>query len=131
MSSIKFRITGFDDILNKLEAMEGAGTIIMRQGIEAGAKILEDEMKNNIEMHGLIKTGNLYQSIGTKVYSSGTKLMVAKIGQFGDAPYGLYHEFGTSKMPASPWLYPALDSKGYQAKIVTINHIRNEIIMIW
>ena len=55
-----------------------------------------------------VDTGNLRNSISTTITGDGrTNRMSAEIGP--TANYGIYLEFGTSKMRAQPYLFPATD----------------------
>lgn len=124
---VVWKLEGMEDIMNKLEAMERAGKRALKKGVEEGAKILEEEMKINIQANGLVLSGALFDSIEYDIRSGGKKCK-ARVGLLGSARYGIFHEFGTSKMPARPWLEPAIIEKGDEAKQAMIDYLKREIL---
>lgn len=68
-----------------------------------------------------VDTGNLRNSISTEIAGDGRfGAMTAEIGP--TAEYGIYQEFGTSRMPAHPFMGPAFDrhTPGYTAALANI-----------
>jgi len=83
------------EIVNRLEkSMEKVGAIVERQ-----AKI--NVSKTGTE-HPQVQTGRLRSSITHE-----TDELSATIGT--NVEYGKFLEFGTSKMPPYPWLFPAVE----------------------
>jgi len=70
--------------------------------LAAAAMVVETEAKGNIRTKNIIDTGNLLGSVTHEV--SGDR---ARAGT--NVEYGIYHEYGTYKMGARPWLRPAAD----------------------
>lgn len=73
-----------------------------RQGLEAAAVVVEREAKGNIRAKDIIDTGNLLGSVSHELLDDR-----ARVGT--NVEYGIYHEYGTYKMAARPWLRPAVD----------------------
>lgn len=69
----------------------------------AGAQVFEGGIKQNIQRQGLIDTGFMLGSV-TAQNTSSTE---AEAGSA--AEYAIYHEYGTSKMRAHPYMRPAFD----------------------
>lgn len=94
-----------NDVFQNLDRLEE----LIKQGVKNGAReagnLVENEAKQNLLDNGSYRTGNLYNSIKTKVEDNEDEVE-AKVGT--DVDYGTYLELGTSRMPAKPYLYPAL-----------------------
>ena len=89
------------EIMGSLEKSMGiVGAIVERQ-----AKI--NVSKTGSE-HPQVRTGRLRASIGHKVSTSGAAI-TTEIGTNVD--YGKDLEFGTSRHPPYPWLFPAVEEK--------------------
>jgi HK97 gp10 family phage protein len=88
------------------KSMEQVGAIVERQ-----AKI---NVSKSPPEHPQVQTGRLRSSIIHQVTKDGDDI-VAEIGT--NVVYSKYLEFGTSKMPAYPWLFPAVEFK--RAEIIT------------
>jgi len=67
--------------------------------MKAGSNRMAQQAKNNAP----VRSGALMESIGFKK----VKRMEYKVGS--DKPYAAYVEYGTSKMPAKPYLRPAMN----------------------
>jgi len=97
------------DIQKKLwKNMGTVGAVVERQ-----AKI--NVSKSGSE-HPQVKSGRLRSSILHRVFSEGDNIAVS-IGSH--VYYARHLEHGTSRMPAYPWLFPAVESnRGRIAKIL-------------
>lgn len=124
---VTWNLEGLEEMMSRLEAMEKNGKKAMNKAIEEGAKVLEEEMKLNIQANGLILSGALLDSIEYTIKRGG-KSYKARVGLLGNARYGIFHEFGTAKMPARPWLEPAVIEKGDEARQVMIDYLKREIL---
>jgi HK97 gp10 family phage protein len=81
-----------------------------------GLNIIADEAKNLVP----VDEGNLQDTIAVQVEGDVVQLVAGG----GDLPvdYQGYVEFGTSKMPAQPYMRPAIDNKqGEALKAVAAN----------
>jgi HK97 gp10 family phage protein len=102
--SMKVTIKGLPELKGKLAKLsaEMRGDASRRATL-AGAQVFESGIKMNIQRQGLIDTGFMLNSV-TAQNTSGTE---ADVGPA--AEYAIYHEYGTSRMPARPYMRPAFD----------------------
>jgi len=111
MSNVQ--IEGIDKIIAKLENLKNVDTIPVAM---AGAyKIL-----SGAQQRAPVKTGYLRQSGFVEEVEDG-----AEIGF--SAEYAWYQEFGTSKMPAQPYLRPTLDEDADEIIKVMQDKINKQI----
>jgi HK97 gp10 family phage protein len=104
-------LTGVDEILNKLQQM---GTNISRLESKAlknaAEPVLEDAKATNAfnDRSGKLRKGLKISNVKNK---EGTKYILVGIdkGDNSKIYYGKFLEFGTSKMPARPFLQPAYE----------------------
>lgn len=83
----------------------------LQKSMERVGALVERQAKINVSKttgHPQVQTGRLRASITHEVSSNGNE-MVAEIGT--NVSYGKHLEFGTSKMPPYPWLFPAVELK--------------------
>lgn len=92
---------------NSAQMIAAARAGLLR-GVQMGALLIENEAKARVP----VRTGNLRRSINTQVEQRGN-VVVATIGPSAD--YGVFIEFGTSRMGAQPYMRPALDLKRAEA----------------
>lgn len=78
---------------------------------KAGAKSIRDEAKSRVP----VKTGTLRDSITMETVEKDEDGVTIRIGPGKEGFYGLFLELGTSKMPARPWLVPAVKGKQQEA----------------
>jgi len=93
------------------------------KGLTAAALVLEGAAKSSLTSQGLVDTGNLRGSVtyrltdgsgsspqapATEPISTPGSEDTARVGTAVE--YGTYHEYGTCKMIARPWLRPSVDS---------------------
>lgn len=113
--SVWAEIEGIDE-LNKTitEMIKGLNPDKVEPILNKGARIITNTAKKNIRRE---KTGNLKRGIKTKKLKPYAWNQPAPSIACVDrkiAPHGHLLEFGTSKMPAYPYLRPAVQSKGQQ-----------------
>lgn len=89
------------------EIMDG-----LRKSMEKVGQIVERQAKINVSKsppeHPQIQTGRLRSSIIHQVISNPNEI-ITEIGT--NVTYGKFLEFGTSRMPPYPWLFPAVEEK--------------------
>ena len=91
-------------LAQELHSAAGRVGADMANVIRKGASDIERDAKINAP----VDTGFLRSSISTDYTGDGrTRSMTAEIGP--TASYALYVEFGTSRMRAQPYLFPATD----------------------
>ena len=80
----------------------------LQKGLEKVGLIVERQAKINVTQsppsHPQVDTGNLRSNIIHEV-GDGEVLIGTNV------IYGKYLEYGTSRMPPYPWLYPAIEAK--------------------
>ena len=115
MIDVDVKVTGMDEILKKLKTLpEKIQSRVVVGGIRAGSKPIVKEMKANAPKD----TGELVKSIGVVKRRTDDKSIVLftvapRIKKGGWKAH--FHEFGTSKMAAHPFIRPAFENKGEAA----------------
>jgi HK97 gp10 family phage protein len=83
----------------------------LQKGLEKVGLIVERQAKINVSQsppkHPQVQTGRLRASITHNVNPGEVEIGTNVV-------YGKYLEFGTSKMPAYPWLFPSVELKKSQ-----------------
>lgn len=77
-----------------------------------------------------INTGNLRQSIvkRTSIPKAGNNFTAeARVSVTTDGWYGMFHEFGTVKMPARPFMRPAIDNNYETALTIFRRELKESI----
>ena len=95
----RVRGSGFIVVYNRIPWLMAAVESNARAAVKKNADKIRDEAKRRVP----VATGQLRQSITSAVVGTGKESVVV-VG----AEYGAYVEFGTYKMPARPFLYPAV-----------------------
>lgn len=106
----KSQIRGVPGLRRTLQSIDPLITVEVREAIRAAADQIYREALSRVPR----KTGKLASAMRVAIVSNG---FGAKIGVFGkralkQAYYAKWIEFGTSKRPATPFLYPALKARG-------------------
>lgn len=136
-SATLFGMKEFQENLKKLKEKEVERLAF--QSALAGAGVVRNLAKRNLKQQGLIDTGAILRNIavarqkkpGKAMYqigvrsgrkSKGAQRLIgrgAKVSYVNDPFYWWFHEFGTSKMPARPFLVPALQEAASTGKAFT------------
>ncbi|PWD85804.1 HK97-gp10 family putative phage morphogenesis protein [Ignatzschineria cameli] len=130
---IKTRITGIkelkeklksvsDDMINKggRSALRSAANVIRKEAKERAERLDDPNTPERIADNVVVrwdrktfrKTGNPAFKVGIL---GGAKKDSKKKGRGGDTFYWRFLEFGTAKMPAKPFMRPAIDTKQKEA----------------
>jgi HK97 gp10 family phage protein len=126
---MNIKIDGAKELEKKLLSFEPKlGRKVVRQALRKGAKVIQSAAKSNVP----VKSGALKKSIKVRALKKRRQsygVMVATSeGWFkGDEFYGAFLEFGTSKMPAKPFVRPAFDSEKGNAEMIVTSEIRKGI----
>ena len=115
--SVKFDVRKLNRKLKTLESK--IEKKLTRQALRAGAKIIAKEAK----LRAPVDTGELKSKIKVWALKRSRKKIGVLVGTSakeytGDQFYASFLEWGTSKMPAKPWLGPAAEAKGPEAAAV-------------
>ena len=105
VSEIRTRTTSYKLEVNtrRLDKLPVAVNLKVRDAVSQTTTDIQGEAQQNIRDLDLIDTGNLLNSITASTSMDGMTGYV-DVGAF----YGIYHEFGTVKMAARPFLGPAV-----------------------
>lgn len=123
-----------DDMINKggRSALRSAANVF-RKEIKSNAEQLDDpitpeRIADNIavrwDRQTFKKTGNPSFKVGVL---GGAKKGGKKAGKGGDTFYWRFIEFGTEKMPAKPFMRPAMDSQQKQALLTFIDAYKKQL----
>lgn len=140
MADVEFTVTGLAELSKKLKEMPiklaknglraavNAGAEVIRKDAKARVPVKTGNVRKNIYKKQIREKSNNFQQtyyvgvkLGRKRKLAPTKLNVRKqrVGQLYDVESSAYYwrflEFGTSKLPARPFLRPAFDTKKSQA----------------
>jgi phage protein, HK97 gp10 family len=104
-------LTGVDEILNKLQQIgANVGKLENKALKNAAEPVLEDAKATNAfkDRSGKLRKGLKITNVKKK---EGIKYILVGVdrGDNSEVFYGKFIEFGTSKMPASPFLQPAYE----------------------
>lgn len=104
-------IEGRKELASKLKKIEKTAKTEIERALVTGGLMVERDYKLNVNRAGLIDTGRWINSITHKEDNFGTNNPSVQVGAtVTDPPYPVYHEFGTSRFPATPTLTPAYNS---------------------
>jgi HK97 gp10 family phage protein len=123
MTAITVKITGDKELVRKLRRLgDDTGGRLLEAAVVSGALLVQNEAKRKSPL----KTGNLRRSIHIGGHSERSELGQSDGSDVGgnvasatrahvlvgtDVIYGAAQEFGTSTIPAHPYLRPALDEQ--------------------
>ena len=129
MVSMNIKIEGAKELENKLKGFEPKiGRKVIRQALRKAAKVILIAAKANVP----VVTGDLKKSLKVRALKKKRHrygVMVAiSAGWFkGKTFYGAFVEFGTSRMPAKPFMRPAYDSEKDKAGMVLRSELKKGI----
>jgi len=117
-------VEGMNELLAKVNELGKRGNTIQNKALlKAAEPILEDAIKNAPEMTGKGKIG---LKISRPKFKGDTKYVLIGIGK-GDISeifYMKFHEFGTSKIVAKPYLGPAYEKNKNRAIEIIKEEVR-------
>ncbi|WP_031405270.1 HK97-gp10 family putative phage morphogenesis protein [Geobacillus vulcani] len=104
-----FKLEGMQELLKKLETLGNEAEQVKQEALMAGAKVVQEAASQKAPRD----TGKLAENIViSDVKEDGT----VDIGPDRDRFYGLFLEFGTTKMAARPFLQPAFEENKEQVQ---------------
>lgn len=127
-----FRVEGLSDLVKSLTKLPDAvRDKAVNDGTLEGAKVIQRAAITNAPK----KTGKLSRNIVVRKnrktrYDSEHSVVIRKIGKAvnsKNAYYGIFVEYGTSKMPAQPFMRPAFEGNKEIAVSVLAGHIRETV----
>lgn len=107
----QFNVVGFEELEKRLLAREAAVTKAIPAMLEAGAAVLIEAQKREIEQMDIVDKHDLMNSIGaTKILRKGESAYTEVFPQGKDrkgvrnATKGFIAQYGKSNEPARPWM---------------------------
>ena len=120
----EFKVEGIEDLMARINSLgESIATRTENKALREGAKVLQ----KGISERAPRDTGNLAENI---VISGVKQSEVGKYIEVGPDKkhfYGLFHEFGTVKMPAQPFMGPALEEDSKEVMNTIAEVLREEL----
>lgn len=110
MSGLNIQLHGLEELTREIEKMAN-NERITEVALHAGAKYFKEVLEAEVYNHGLKKRSGKSEDsfvIDTRIVD-GT-INVGLSNQNNDAFYLYFHEWGTSKMPARPFMRPAFEN---------------------
>lgn len=103
---IDFVIEGVDELASKLRKLGETvnSEKFIYSVLRPGGEVLKDE----IELWAPYDTGQLVDSLD--ISEKGKEKVSIRVGPTGAGFYGRFHEYGTSQLPANPFMRPAFDA---------------------
>ncbi|MEY9096282.1 HK97-gp10 family putative phage morphogenesis protein [Paenibacillus sp. RC84] len=104
------QLDGMDQLLNRLQLMGRKASAIENEALLSGAEIIQDAASKRAPRSSASKDHLAYNIIvGEVKRRQGMKIIEVgpTLGDNSEFFYGKFHEFGTSKMPAHPFMGPA------------------------
>ncbi len=104
----KIELEGMDELIKQINAIgERVATRAENKALREGAEILRQEISRRAPR----KTGKLAENIVKSGVKTKDGVKHIEVGPSKEVFYGLYQEFGTTKMTARPFIAPALSEK--------------------
>jgi HK97 gp10 family phage protein len=97
-------VDGEKELQEKLKKINKSATNDIEQALIDSALIVEQDAKLSVP----VDTGRLRQGISHELKDSGTNAPYAEVGT--NVTYAPYVEYGSSKMAARPFLFPAYNN---------------------
>lgn len=111
----QMELQGMDELVKRLTELGKQGAKIENKALIAAAQPILDEMVANAPvLSGDGKAALKTSRVKTKGDSKNVLIGIEK-GDISEVFYMKFHEFGTSKMPAKPFMQPAYLSKKSEA----------------
>ena len=117
--SVDLDFSDIEKLQKRLDEIGRKGSILENKALLAGAEVINKEMVRNApERTGHAKK---YLKISKVTKEKGIKVVKVGIskGDNSEAFYLKFHEYGTSKMPARPFMRPAFEKKRKEAFEIT------------
>ena len=110
-----FNVTGLDDVIKEMMSHQQAAEAAIPEMLNAGADILIKTQKDEIQSMKLVDTGDMARSVkGDKIKKDKDGNSYIDVYPKGkdrkgvrNAEKGFIAEYGTSKIPARPWMRTA------------------------
>lgn len=124
------KIEGLEQLISKLNSLpDKLEKKVVRTAVRKGAILIRNKAREKAPTG----TGTLKKSIKIRSNRAGNGVVSFKIGPTNDKKkgtdifYGRFQEFGTSKMPAHPYMRPAYDESESEVLDAVINEIKSKL----
>lgn len=112
----ELKLEGMDELLSKLQQIGEKASRVENKALRAGAEILQKAASDKAPKSGRMKP-HLKENIQMSNVKMKDGIKIIEVGPTRGSNdkffYGKFLEFGTSKMSARPYLYPAMvETKG-------------------
>lgn len=115
---MKIEFEGLEELIGSLEKMETDTKAAQDEAVLKAAEV----MKEATEERAPILSGNLKTHVRISDIKNGE--VDVYIDQQGKGYYGYFHEFGTSKMPARPFMGPAFNASRFKMEQTMVKALR-------
>ena len=113
--SVDLDFSDLDKLQKRLDEMGRKGSTLENKALLAGAEVINKEVVNNAPE----RTGHAKKYLKVSKVSKEKGIKVVKVGiskgDNSEAFYLKFHEYGTSKMAARPFMRPAFERKRKEA----------------
>lgn len=110
MSVLNIQLSGLEELTREIERMAD-GDRVTEAALLSGAGYFKEVLENEVYSHGLKKrTGRSEKSVVVDSRVVGGVINVGISNQDNDAFYLYFHEWGTSRMRARPFMRPAFEN---------------------
>lgn len=108
MSNLNIEFLGLRELQAEFE--QRFGTEFHEPVLEKGAKYFKEQLEESVYDYGLKKrTGKSEKSMAIEMKKGANEVYVGVSNQNNDAFYLYFHEWGTSKMRARPFMRPTFE----------------------
>lgn len=123
-------IKGLEELIKNLTALpDKLEKRVIRAAVRQGANVIKKKAQDYVP----VDKGDLKKSIKVSGSKAKPGVIAFKVRPTGNKKkgisifYGRFQEFGTSKMPAHPFMRPAYDEAGEDVLNVVINTIKSKL----
>ena len=109
---------GLQELMAQIERTSMGMESAKNEALKAGGEVMQEETKKAARK----RTGNLKEHIELSEVKDGE--INVYVDNQGKAYYGFMHEFGTSKMPAKPFMGPAFNKSKMKINQAMANKLR-------
>lgn len=120
---MKIEFEGLEELVSKLEQVGDSVEKGKDEALLEGAKV----MKKATQDRAPVRTGNLKAHVEISDVSNGE--VEVYVDQQGKAYYGYFHEVGTSKMRARPFMGPAFNASKTKIERTMADKIRQRLML--
>ena len=120
----EFKVEGIEDLMARINSLgERVATRTENKALREGAEVLRE----GISQRAPRDTGGLAESIAKSGVKRSEVGKYIEVGPDKKHFYGLFHEFGTVKMPAQPFMGPALEEDSKEVMNTMAGGLREEL----